>query len=224
MSSSGKRRRPKSRPRPAADSARNVFINCPFDDKYRPLFHAAVFAVVDCGFEPRCALEVDDGSAIRIDKVCELIGECRFGIHDLSRTELDSRSKLPRFNMPLELGLFIGAKRFGGLPHRRKNCLILDTEPYRYQAFISDIAGQDIRAHGGDHRRLITAIRDWLRATSRRATLPGGAEIFARFKRFQAALPGICRRLRLRVDEITFLDLLAAIATWLDQRRAVPRK
>jgi hypothetical protein len=121
--------------------------------------------------------------------------------------------------MPLELGLFIGAKRFCGAPHGRKNCLILDTEPYRYQAFISDIAGQDIRAHGGDHRRLITAIRDWLRATSRRATLPGGGEIFARFRQFQSGLPDICRRLRLDVDEITFLDLLAAIAMWLDERR-----
>ena len=221
MSSSGKRPRRTSKPRRSADSSRNVFINCPFDERYRPLFHAAVFAVVDCGFVPRCALEVDDGSQVRIDKVCDLIGECRFGIHDLSRTELDPSSKLPRFNMPLELGLFIGAKRFGGTSHRRKNCLILDTQAYRYQAFISDIAGQDIRAHGGDHRRLISAIRDWLRATSRRANLPGGAEIFARFRQFQTALPDICRRLRLEVDEITFLDLLAAIAMWLDQRRIV---
>jgi hypothetical protein len=135
VSSSGKRRRPTSRPRPAADSARNVFINCPFDDRYRPLFHAAVFAVVDCGFVPRCALEVDDGSEVRINKVCDLIGECRFGIHDLSRTELDSRSKLPRFNMPLELGLFIGAKRFGGASHRRKSCLILDMDSISISGF-----------------------------------------------------------------------------------------
>jgi hypothetical protein len=202
------------------DAARSVFINCPFDQRYRPLFHAAVFTVVDCGFVPRCALEVDDGSAVRIDKVCALIGACRYGIHDLSRTELDSRSKLPRFNMPLELGLFLGAKRFGGKAQARKNCLILDTEPYRYQAFISDIAGQDISAHGGKDSRLVTAIRDWLRTASRRTTLPGGGEIFRRFGEFQAALPAICRRLRLTVDEMTFLDLLAAIATWLDQRGA----
>jgi hypothetical protein len=220
VSNSGKRPRRANRRPSAVDSARNVFINCPFDEKYRPFFHAAVFTVVDCGFVPRCGLEVDDGSEVRIDKVCLLIGECRFGIHDLSRTELDSRSRLPRFNMPLELGIFIGAKRFGGRLHHRKSCLILDTEPYRYQAFISDIAGQDIRAHGGDHRRLVRAIRDWLRAASRRATLPGGAEIFERFRQFQTALPGICRRLRLKVDEITFVDLLAAIAMWLDQRRA----
>jgi len=41
------------------------------------------------------------------------------------------------------------------------------------------------------------------------------------FRQFQAALPDICRRLRLEVDEITFLDLLAAIAMWFDHRRIV---
>ena len=219
MSSSGKRqRRPSKRPL-SSDWARNVFINCPFDDKYRPLFHAAVFTIVDCSFVPRCALEIDDGSEVRIDKVCLLISECRFGIHDLSRTEVDKVSKLPRFNMPLELGIFIGAKRFGGKAHRRKNCLILDTDRFRYQAFISDIAGQDIRAHGGDDRRMVGAIRDWLRAASRRATLPGGTDIFRRFREFRRALPEICRRLRLKADEMTFLDLLAAIAMWLDEQR-----
>jgi len=34
--------------------------------------------------------------------------------HDISRTELNEHS-LPRFNMPLELGLFLGASRFGQL-------------------------------------------------------------------------------------------------------------
>lgn len=28
----------------------DVFINCPFDDDYKPLFDAVVFAVHDCGF------------------------------------------------------------------------------------------------------------------------------------------------------------------------------
>lgn len=35
----------------------NVFINCPFDSAYKPLFDAIVFAVHDCGFVARCALE-----------------------------------------------------------------------------------------------------------------------------------------------------------------------
>jgi hypothetical protein len=86
----------------------------------------------------RCALEIDDGSQVRIERILRIISECRFGIHDLSRTELDRRNRLPRFNMPLELGLFLGAKRFGNRAQREKVCLILDREPYRYQRFISD--------------------------------------------------------------------------------------
>lgn len=126
-----------------------VFVNCPFDDGYKPLFNATVFAVLDCGFEPRCALQVYDSGQVRIDKIMELIEGCRFGIHDISRTELDPVNGLPQFNMPLELGIFLGAQRFGSGKHREKNCLVLDREPYRYQKFISDIAGQDIAAHGG---------------------------------------------------------------------------
>ena len=35
----------------------SVFINCPFDDDYRSLFRALVFAIEACGFGARCALE-----------------------------------------------------------------------------------------------------------------------------------------------------------------------
>jgi hypothetical protein len=45
-------------------------------------------------------------------RIFKLIEGCQFGIHDISRTELDTDSQLPRFNMPLELGMFLGAQRF----------------------------------------------------------------------------------------------------------------
>ena len=32
----------------------SVFINCPFDNKYRPILRAIVFAIYDSGFIPRC--------------------------------------------------------------------------------------------------------------------------------------------------------------------------
>jgi hypothetical protein len=82
----------------------NVFINCPFDAKYKPLFEAVVFAVHDCGFVARCALEEDDGSQIRVQKIYAIISQCRLGIHDLSRIEVSKDTRLPRFNMPLESG------------------------------------------------------------------------------------------------------------------------
>ena len=125
----------------------NVFINCPFDSDYKPLFDAMIFTVHDCGFVARCALEEGDASQVRIDKIYKIIEDSCYGIHDISRTELDETSGLPRFNMPLELGIFLGAKRFGVEEQEVKKCLVMDREPYRYQKFISDIAGQDIFVH-----------------------------------------------------------------------------
>ena len=40
----------------AAEYDRNVFINCPFDSAYAPIFEAIVFAVHDAGFRPKCAV------------------------------------------------------------------------------------------------------------------------------------------------------------------------
>src|SRR5260370_42202316 len=135
---------------PRSRYEKRVVINCPFDAQYKPLFEASVFAIFDCGFWPRCALEIDDASEVRIDKVFNIVAECKYGIHDISRTEVTSASGLPRFNMPLELGMFLAAKRFGTGKQRRKVCLVLDTMPYRYQQLISDIAGQDIHVHSNN--------------------------------------------------------------------------
>jgi len=68
-----------------------------------------------------------------------LIDGCRYGIHDISRTEFDTVNQLSRFNMPLELGIFLGARRFGSGRHKSKNCLVLDREPYRYQKFMDTL-------------------------------------------------------------------------------------
>ncbi|HET7464833.1 MAG TPA: hypothetical protein VFJ82_26555, partial [Longimicrobium sp.] len=88
---------------PAASYDYSVFVNCPFDAEYLPIFRAVFFAVHDCGYLARCALEADDSGEVRIAKINQIIRECRHGIHDISRTELDDRENLPRFNMPLEL-------------------------------------------------------------------------------------------------------------------------
>ena len=209
------------RPSRFKDYSINVFINCPFDDAYKPLFESLVFAITHCGFRPRCALEVDDGSQVRVDKIFQIIEECRFGLHDLSRAELDRSSRLPRFNMPLELGMFLAAKRFGPGRQRTKVCLILDLEPYRYQKFISDIAGQDIRAHGRDLDRAIAVTRDWLRASSSRS-MPGGSEIYRQFRKFREQLPTLCKDLRLKPEEVTFNDLTNMIVEWLRTQQQGP--
>lgn len=195
----------------------HVYINCPFDGEYRPLFEALVFAVQDCGFVVRCALELDDGSQVRIDKIEKLISESRFGIHDISRTELDPVWGLPRFNMPLELGLFLGAKRFGDDEQREKLCLILDRSQNRYQRFCSNIAGQDIKSHNGDPRDAVKVVRNWLRnpiAASGRI-IPSGSVMVERYAQFQLALPVMCADLRLDRDDLLFNDFSTLAAEWL---------
>src|SRR3569833_2750228 len=118
----------------------DVFINCPFDDDYRELFRALVFTILACGCRPRAACETDDGGQTRIAKLYDIIEDSRYGIRDISRTDLDSIHRLPRFNMPFELGIFLGARQYGKPEQRQKKALIFDIEPFRFQKFISDLA------------------------------------------------------------------------------------
>lgn len=196
-----------------------VFINCPFDPEYRPLFRALVFTVSECGLKARCALEIDDAGDTRIDKIQRLIEGCRYGIHDLSRTELDTANRLPRFNMPLELGLFLGARRYGNRQQKSKICLVLDVEPHRYQRFCSDIAGQDIRSHQNRVDLAIRAVRDWL-ATRAAAMLPGQATIAARYQRFSSELPTMAAAAGLDADTLIFGDYAKFVSIWLSENAA----
>jgi hypothetical protein len=207
---------PRSRVRGvAADYDQNVFINCPFDDSYLPLFRALTFAVFECGLRPRCAQEVYDAGEVRIEKIARIVRDCRWGIHDISRTDLNAHH-LPRFNMPLELGLFLGAQRFGAGAQARKSCLVLDRDQYRYQEFISDIAGQDIAAHANDPKRAIKAVRDWLAVSKAGISRPpGGAAIGKRYDRFTADLPAICADADVEPNELTFTEYADMASTWL---------
>jgi hypothetical protein len=150
----------------SANYAINVFVNCPFDGTYAPLMEALVFAIHDCGYIARSALEAEDSAEVRMDKIAKIIKDCRYGIHDISRTEAGADTGLPRFNMPLELGLFLSARRFGSRTDKLKACLILDRARYRYQQFCSDIAGQDIRSHDDLPKTAIKVVRNWLQTNS----------------------------------------------------------
>lgn len=199
----------------ARSSARDVFINCAFDAQVQPLFHAIVFAVTRSGFRARCALEADDAAENRFAKTQNIVEQRRYGIHDLSRTETDGDPPLPRFNMPLELGLFIGAKRYGDARQKLKRALVMDTERFRYWRFISDIAGQDISAHGGDLDQVIETVARWLRVQSRATTVPGGRRIAAEYTGFSRELPALLAARQIELVEMTFVDYVAIIELWL---------
>jgi hypothetical protein len=200
---------------------RQVFINCPFDDDYMPLLRALIFTILDCGLVPRLASDQADSGETRMDKIRDLIRSCRFSIHDISRMEPLSPGDLPRFNMPFELGLDLGCRFYGQGPLLTKQCLILERESYRYQKVLSDISGNDVRAHGGSLRNLIFEIRKWLRATTA-ADLPSGTQVWLRFNEFSSYFQTSLTESGFSEEEIDSLEvneLIHRARSWIAETR-----
>jgi len=199
----------------------NVFINCPFDKQYKPILNAIVFAIHDAGFCARCSLEVIDSGQTRLARLISIIAECKYGIHDISRTESSGKTKLPRFNMPFECGLFWGCFKYG---EKRKRILVLDREEYRYRATLSDIAGQDIKVHKNDPRIAIDKVRSWLNAGSGRKTIPGGKAIWDHYVLFQKELSPMLKTSGITRAELDtpeyYPDYVAFVVNWLTEREA----
>jgi hypothetical protein len=191
--------------------SQSVFINCPFDDEYKPLFQAAAFTVTRCGFIPRCAKETEDSSEPRLNKILRIIEQCRLGIHDLSRIGLDRG--YPRFNMPFELGLFLGAKHYGRGAQDRKSHLIFERTSHTYERFISDLKGIDIACHGNVQKRIVQQIRNWLSSATPRS-LPGGAAILSDYGKFKRWLPSRCQTESLRVSDLTWRKHVDLATEW----------
>lgn len=141
---------------------KNVFVNCPFDKEYTPLLKALLFCIIYVGLKPKITSQTLDSGQARIEKIISLVRSSKFAIHDLSRSQARKKGEYSRLNMPLELGLDVGCKRFKGGRWRRKQCLILESRPYRHQATISDLSNSDIKVHKGKAITLVRHVRDWL--------------------------------------------------------------
>jgi hypothetical protein len=186
---------------------------------------AACFTVLACGHVPRCALDLNDGGVVRFTEIVRMVASCEFSIHDISRVELDARSGLPRFNMPLELGADLGLRLEGPARQRRRRILILDAEPHRYDVTLSDISGMDIVAHANQVALVIRHVRDWLNANRslNAPPLPGPAAIHQDYQDYQIVAPEIAQALRLDPhDEVTHGDFLYLVRMGLP-RIAVAR-
>ncbi len=183
----------------------SVFINCPFDNDYRPIFEAIHFCIAASGYLPRCALEVEDGSEARLTKLCRIIAECSRSVHDLSRTQVN-KNGMPRFNMPFELGLVLGAKHFGGRQHSRKSALILIEKEHSLPPYMSDLGGNDPSAHAGDVEKAVRHVRRYLGTRPQGTPLPGPGHILEYFRKFQNGLPEVAGQQKLEISEVHPID------------------
>ena len=163
---------------------RSVFVNCPFDEDFAPILQAIAFCIVYLGYFPRLAPENADNAATRLDRIAELVRGSKYGIHDLSRCKSAAAGEYARMNMPFELGLDHACRRFGGAPLTDKRILILEDTRYDYQKALSDIAGWDIQAHGGDHEKAVRHVRSWLIAQAA-APAVGAALVQGKYIAFQ---------------------------------------
>jgi hypothetical protein len=164
----------------------SVFINCPFDEQFYPLLRPLLYTVIYLGFAPRISLERSHSGEPRIDKILELIEASKYAIHDLSRIQAKSAGEFFRLNMPFELGIDVGCTTFGEDELTEKQCLILETEKYRFHQALSDLSNSDIAAHKDEPYEVVVAVRNWLARVSNQ-TAPGPSRIWLSFSEFMAA-------------------------------------
>jgi hypothetical protein len=166
------------------DFDRNVFINCPFDHQYLELLRPLLFTLVFLGYTPRIASERSDSLESRIEKICGLIRDSRYTIHDLSRLRASEGGELYRMNMPFELGIEYGCRLFGADRLGEKRCLILEKDQYDFKRAMSDLAGIDIKSHGNQPVRIVRAVRNWFYETVGVRKIEGASAIWYRFTDF----------------------------------------
>jgi hypothetical protein len=152
------RNRENTKPVPAM----GVFINCPFDKDFSPLFEAIIFAVRACDFKPRSALETGTVSEPRIDRIIRAIFTSKYSIHDLSRCQGEGDERLARFNMPLELGIAMARRYQTRGKDNQHDWLLLAPEGHVYVKVVSDLAGFDPMKHDGTVETIIQRVVTWL--------------------------------------------------------------
>lgn len=134
------------RARPPEPSQNSVFLNIPYDDRFRRLYLAYIAGLIHLGLNPRATLEIPGGRN-RLEKILELIRNCRYSIHDLSRVQLDRTPPCtPRFNMPFELGLTVASAQIDSVPH---DWFVFEAVNRRAAKSLSDLAGTDANIHRG---------------------------------------------------------------------------
>jgi len=169
--------------------AKNVFINCPFDEAYiNNLLKPILYIVIKNGLNPRLSLEISDSGQVRLHKITEIIQSCKYGIHDLSIVKSKKANEFARMNMPFEFGIDYGLRKSGIAQLKAKQFLILEATKYDYMKAISDINGFDIKVHGNSTERIFECLYSWSSETLKISKQDPPLKIFYDFVDFNTSL------------------------------------
>ena len=167
--------------------SKSIFVNCPFDRAYSPLFDAMIFAVTACGYIPRSALERGSIDEPRLERLTRALFSSRYSIHDLSRCTGEGIDNLARLNMPLELGMAMACKLLA-LPGRQHDWLVLVPSGHAFRRFISDLSGYDPAEHDGSTSSLVAQVVLWMSSLENDGQLPKPEHVLGGLPNFEDAL------------------------------------
>lgn len=144
-------------------SEKSVFLNIPYDERFRRLYLAYIAGLAHVDLRPRATIEIPGGRN-RLDKILDLIRGCRYSIHDLSRVQSNRIPPVtPRFNMPFELGLAVASAKIDARSH---DWFVFESMPRRLSKSLSDLSGTDPNIH---HGTIEGVMRELCNAFSREA-------------------------------------------------------
>jgi hypothetical protein len=141
---------------PRSRRTESVFLNIPYDLGFEDLYLAYIVGLTQLGLRVNATVGVPNQG--RLETIIGLIEESNFSIHDLSRIELSKG--IPRFNMPVELGLALYRSHVTSGRHR---VYVFESKPYRTQRSTSDINGIDPQIHNGTAKGIMAGLRNILR-------------------------------------------------------------
>lgn len=183
----------------------SVFINCPFDAEYAPLFDAIVFATTCCGFLARSALESGNVADTRMSRIAKAVLSSKYSIHDLARCRGEGAEGFARFNMPLELGIAIGRRFTSG--EDAHDWLLLVPEGHAYVQFISDLAGFDPKSHDGTVEQIVKKVIVWLATRKDAVSIPDPAQVIEALPNFQRRKQELIQQWG---EEVPWADIILA--------------
>lgn len=141
---------------PRSRRTESVFLNIPYDRGFEDLYLAYIVGLTQLGLRVNATVGVPNQG--RLKTIIGLIEESNFSIHDLSRIELSKG--IPRFNMPVELGLALYRSHVTRGRHR---VYVFESKPYRMQQSTSDINGIDPQIHNETAKGVMAGLRNILR-------------------------------------------------------------
>ena len=206
-------------PKAGSFTTNTVFLNIPYDKRFRSLYVAYIAGLVHLGFVPRMTLEFSGGKR-RLDKILALIQSCQYSIHDLSRVGLDRNPpyNTPRFNMPFELGLAVAWEKSNQAKH---TWFVFEAKAHRLEKSLNDLNGTDPHIHDGKVVGVMRELSNAFQRPGSQRTVPEMLKTFKTISRqsakileeagarslFEArAFQGLCYEAKVAKRESEFLE------------------